>query len=154
MKFRYLIIVVVAFSCIIFFRIFYSVQKDQEYIMPVFYSEEQISGNQLYNDYCISCHQHDGCGISGIFPSLAGNSIVNGSPEDLISLLLSGIKAPRERNAGYINRMPAMQYLGSEEMALIISHIRNSWGNNSPSISSGEVVRMREKYAPAIKTSE
>ena len=51
-------------------------------------SEKNISeGHQIYNTYCVACHQSNGKGASGRFPPLNRTDWVIGDQERLVHLL-------------------------------------------------------------------
>ena len=55
-------------------------------------------GALLYLDNCAACHRPDGRGYEGVFPSLAGNPVVEAAnPLSLVSIVLLGSKTSRLR---------------------------------------------------------
>lgn len=110
-----------------------------------------IKGKALYSKegYCITCHQQDGNGLrwSG-YPSLAGNRWVNGSKERLIKILLHGLTGPIEvegqKYSGEVPMTPFGKMMSDDEVAAVLTYIRNSFGNNSKVILPGEVKKVRE----------
>src|SRR5690606_15246344 len=48
------------------------------------------AGTALYKSYCASCHQADGNGLAGSFPSLRTSARVKGEADELIGVLLNG----------------------------------------------------------------
>lgn len=87
-------------------------------------------GEFLYVENCSGCHQSDGGGWAHLYPNLAGNPIVTlHDPEPVVVTVLNGQGS-----------MPSFRgRLTSEEIASIISYIRNSWGNEAPAITSKHV---------------
>ena len=79
-------------------------------------------GKEVYGISCAGCHQAQGEGIAGIFPSLVGSSIVTGPIEDHIGILINGV-------AGSAMQSFADQ-LSEVDIAAVIHYKRNSWGNN------------------------
>lgn len=100
-----------------------------------------LDGENLYTQTCAACHQANGKGLPGAFPSLAGSSIVNDKdPERLVKIILQGYDAREE-----FGQMPGFaSQLTDEEIAAIASHERSSWGNNAPEVTVDEVKRIRE----------
>lgn len=84
-------------------------------------------GESIYWEYCAECHQRDGGGWSTIYPNLAGNPIVTlHDPEPIITIVLNGQGSmPNFRNR-----------LTSVEIAAVLTYIRNTWGNEAPSVSA------------------
>src|SRR5690606_37223170 len=97
-------------------------------------------GSQLYQKTCMACHQSNGQGIPGAFPSLVGSKIVNDKdPEILVRIILQGYDARPE-----FGQMPGFaDMLSDEEVAAIANHERTSWGNNAPRVSAQEVAEIR-----------
>lgn len=100
--------------------------------------EQALDAAQLYQNYCVSCHQADGKGVKGIFPALAGSAIVNDSPSALIKVLLKGIN-----NNENPQKMPAFAFLKDDELAAIINYIRQSWGNRAAKVTEKEIAQNR-----------
>ena len=88
------------------------------------------SGQRLYVEMCAECHQTDGLGWSDLYPRLAGNPIVTlHDPEPIIDTVTYG----QGSMMGFHER------LTSEEIAAILSYIRNAWGNHAPAVSFRQV---------------
>lgn len=102
------------------------------------------SGQKAYNTFCGNCHQQDGMGAIGRFPTLAQTDWVTGDKNKLIDVVLNGIQGEIEVNGEIYNGvMPAHQFLRDTEIAEILTYIRQSFGNNEDSISALEVQRVR-----------
>lgn len=84
----------------------------------------QDLGDQVYEDNCAACHQADGTGIQGAYPAFVGNGFVLADPDPVIQTLLNGRGGmPSFRND-----------LSNEQIAAVVSHIRNTWGNQAPPV--------------------
>ena len=106
--------------------------------------ETVVGGEKLFLTYCSPCHQRDGRGSSGRFPSLAGTDWVTGDKGRLISAVLNGLSGSIDVNGEIYNGvMPPNNFLGDEEMASILTFIRQSFGNNATEISPNEVGEIR-----------
>lgn len=107
-------------------------------------------GKIIYNKegYCVTCHQPDGKGLpaSG-FPPLTPNKWITGSDERLIKLVLKGIMGPIEVNGkkypGQVPMTPFGGLLKDNEVAAVLTYLRNSFGNNGPAISPEKVKAVR-----------
>ncbi|MDO8966943.1 PQQ-dependent sugar dehydrogenase [Algoriphagus sp.] len=91
-----------------------------------------LNGEQLYLNYCASCHKANGTGLSEVFPTLAGSTLVKGNVKPLIQLVLKGK-----------NQMPAFGFLSNREAAEILTYIRQNWGNKASEITSPQVEENR-----------
>lgn len=102
------------------------------------HSMAELDGKQLYINYCASCHKEDGSGVRDVFPSLINNSQVVGAPGTLVSLLLQGVDNP---STGVM--MPAFGFMKDEELAAILTYIRQHWGNKASTIPATSITEKR-----------
>lgn len=103
------------------------------------------SGESLYNNYCASCHGRNGQGDGNRYPPLAGSEWVNGDKQRLIGVVLNGLTGNiTVKNETYNNVMPQNSYMSNEEVAKVITYIRQNFDNNSSSVSPKEVQSVRE----------
>lgn len=105
------------------------------------------AGARLYRDNCIGCHGADGKGERLIFPPLAGNAIVmQSSSESLIRVVLEGAQAVGTKVAPTAPSMPSFAWkLGDADVADLLTHIRNSWGNEGVPVSAQMVGDIRAR---------
>jgi alcohol dehydrogenase (quinone), cytochrome c subunit len=102
-------------------------------------------GALLYLDNCAACHRPDGRGYEGVFPSLAGNPVVEAdNPLSLVSIVLLGSTTSRTSMTPAQFAMPAFAWrLTDQDAADIISFIRSSWGNDAKPIEAPRVAALR-----------
>lgn len=108
-------------------------------------------GKKIYSieGYCKTCHQADGKGLpdSG-FPPLANSNWVMGNDERLIKLVMKGLMGPIEvNNKMYTGQVPMTPFGGllkDEEVAAVLTYVRNSFGNKGTPISPGQVKQIRK----------
>jgi mono/diheme cytochrome c family protein len=108
-------------------------------------------GREIYSrdGYCGTCHQLGGEGLSASgFPPLAGTRWVLGSEERLIKLTLKGLQGPIEvlgkQYGGQVPMTPFEGLLDDEEVAAVLTFVRNSFGNEAPAVSPATVKEVRE----------
>lgn len=107
---------------------------------------QTVDGKTVFAKNCAACHQASGTGIAGAFPALKGNAFVQGDAGAVIATVLKG-------RAG----MPTFATsLDDDKLALVLSYIRQSWGNNAAAISEPDVksVRNRSSAGEAIKQEQ
>ena len=105
--------------------------------------DPMVVGRRVYNS-CASCHQTDGQGVAGTYPPLKGAEWVTGDPRILARILLHGLQGPISvRGTNYSGAMPAWSSLSSEELAGVMTYIRNSWGNEAGEVSAELVADVR-----------
>ncbi len=102
-------------------------------------------GGKLYEKYCQTCHGVDGEGVPGIYPALAGNrGVLMNSPFNTIrSVLNGGYPATTAGNPRPYGMPPFQQILRDEEVALVVSYIRNAWGNRGSLVTTVDVDRSK-----------
>ena len=101
-------------------------------------------GQELYNIYCISCHQGDGKGAEGRFPTLVGTEWVVGDKKRLINVLLKGLEGKIIVNGETWNGyMPQHSFLSDQQITDVLNYIRKSFGNEATLVLPTEVDSLR-----------
>jgi mono/diheme cytochrome c family protein len=110
-----------------------------------------LKGKAIYarEGYCNTCHQPDGKGLSASgFPPIAGTPWVTGSEERLIKLVLNGLHGPidvlGQKYGGQVPMTPFGGLLNDEEVAAVVTYVRNSFGNKASVVSAGQVKKVRD----------
>ena len=106
-----------------------------------------VDGAQIYSSRCASCHQADGQGVSGAFPPLDAAEWVTGEKGEIIRILLHGMQGEVVvKGETYNGVMPAWgRQLSDEEIAAVITHIRQNWSNEATEVTTSEVGRVRDE---------
>ena len=105
----------------------------------------QVGGIAIYNTYCRACHQGDGKGASGRFPPLDGAEWVTGDKSRLIEVVLGGLEGPIEvKGEAFNSLMHQHSFLDNEQIAQVLTYIRQSFGNDASMVSSEEVSEVRK----------
>jgi mono/diheme cytochrome c family protein len=108
-------------------------------------------GRQVYNKpTCIACHQADGKGTAGQFPSLVQSEWVQEpEPGRIIRAVLYGISGPFPFKGQNFNgaMVPWKDSLTDEEIAAVLTYVRQNpeWGNKAPEVKPDRVKAVREK---------
>ena len=101
-------------------------------------------GKKLYEQYCLTCHQADGGGVPKMNPPLINTSYVTGDKTKLVQWVLKGSTENVPIDGKYYsNNMPPQATLKDEEIADILTYIRNSFGNKASAITAAEVKSIR-----------
>lgn len=101
-------------------------------------------GQQIYEQYCLSCHQADGSGVPNLNPPLKQSDWVTGDKTRLINVILKGLQEPIEINGEtFDNVMPAHDFLSDKEISDVLTFIRSSFGNKAEAVSAEEVKKVR-----------
>jgi mono/diheme cytochrome c family protein len=107
------------------------------------------AGKKVYSQVCMSCHMMDGNGIVGMNPTLSKTEWVNGDKKRLINIVLKGQSDPLEINGEeYVIPMPPQPQLTDQQIADVLTYVRNSFGNKSSAITAAEVKAVRGNYKP------
>jgi mono/diheme cytochrome c family protein len=108
-------------------------------------------GKEVYerDGSCATCHQADGKGLDASgFPPLAGTRWVLGNEERLIKIAMNGIYGPIEvlgkEYPGVVPMTPNRDLLNDQELAAVLTYVRNSFGNKASVISLEKVQEVRE----------
>ena len=116
-------------------------------------SEEKaqyMAGQKVYfrEGHCSTCHQPNGKGLDPAFPSLEKSPWVSGDPDRLIKLALYGLMGPLEINGkkydGQVPMTPFGGMLKDDEMAAVLTFVRNSFGNQASAVTPSQVKSVRD----------
>ena len=103
-------------------------------------------GQKVFESTCIVCHQKNGNGVPRLYPPLVKSDYVAGDKSQLIQIVLKGLNKPIEvKGEQYNNVMPAFAQLTDEQIADVLTYVRNSFGNKASSVSPALVKVERAK---------
>ena len=113
--------------------------------------ELYTKGKEIYarDGFCGTCHQPDGKGLPAAgFPPLTGTKWVTGSEERIIKIVLNGLYGPIEVDGKKLNGQVPMTAFGrmlkDDEIAAVITYVRNSFGNKASVVTPEQVRKVRE----------
>jgi mono/diheme cytochrome c family protein len=105
-------------------------------------------GKKVYFEQCLSCHQADGLGVQNMNPPLVKTTFILGDKSQLIQIVLNGMTGETEINGDiYHNVMAPHRDLSDQQIADVLTYIRNNFGNKASSITPllVKTVRARTK---------
>lgn len=106
--------------------------------------DPMVLGEQMYTD-CAACHQDDGQGVPGAFPPLVGTDRVLGDPAPLAAIILRGLEGPIQvQGEEYDDVMPEWDHFTDEEIAALLTYIRQSWNNDAGPVAESLVAAVRD----------
>ncbi|PRD44939.1 alcohol dehydrogenase [Phyllobacterium phragmitis] len=113
--------------------------------------KRMVAGQAIYKDTCNACHLDSGAGTSHLFPTLAGSAVVQSdNPTTLIRVVLQGTQGVATAAAPTAPAMPSFAWrLNDEQVASLLTYVRNSWGNAAAPVSAADVKTLRESLASA-----
>jgi mono/diheme cytochrome c family protein len=109
----------------------------------------QSRGQDLYEMACLPCHQPEGKGLLGVYPPLAGSEWVRGDSSRLIKILLHGLGGPITVAGQSFGvrpdaiAMPSLSGLTDEQIADVLTYVRNDFGEKAGDVSAEQVKKMR-----------
>lgn len=123
-------------------------KKDKPIVEPVApepsFADRFKDGHVLFESNCSSCHQSTGAGLPGSFPPLAKSDFLMSRPDMGIGILLHGINnEPITVNGKHFQGVMPQLPLNDDQVASILTYVRNSWGNKSPAIKASDVKKIR-----------
>jgi mono/diheme cytochrome c family protein/glucose/arabinose dehydrogenase len=109
-----------------------------------------VIGKEIYgrDGYCSTCHQPNGLGLrSSGYPPLAGTDWVTGDKSTLIKIALKGVMGKIDvLGKTYPGQVPMTAFgrlLNDQEIASVLTYVRNSFGNKASIVKPNEVAAVR-----------
>lgn len=106
---------------------------------------------------CAACHGQNGEG-SPIAPPLAGSEWVKGPISNLIRIQLRGLQGPISVKGTEYNMpggMAALAYQTDEQIAGVLTYVRNSFGNKASAVKADQVAALRSEVGkPQVSAAE
>jgi len=104
-------------------------------------------GLAIYSMTCIACHGPDGKGVAGAFPPLDGSPFVTGDPSVPARVVMLGLQGPIEvAGQKYESIMPPLADLKDDQVADVVTYVRQSWSNDAPAVTADMVKQVRAKW--------
>ncbi|MBT3635500.1 MAG: hypothetical protein HN531_01055 [Opitutae bacterium] len=111
-------------------------------------------GRDQYKVTCGACHQADGKGLANMAPALAKSDWVLGDTRRVIGVAVHGLMGPIKVNGepvvGVPPIMPPHGFMKDEQLADILTYVRNAWGNKGEGISADEISDYRKKESARL----
>lgn len=106
-------------------------------------------GRRLFTANCVACHQANGMGVPGAYPPLNGSQWVLANPAWSKRIVLHGLEGPLQvKGESFNGAMPPFGHLlKDEQIAAVLSYVRNSWENKAGMIAPESVAATRKATA-------
>ena len=103
------------------------------------------AGGKIYDQNCKSCHGSNGQGVPPMYPPLANNQAINMEfSVNPIRMVLFGGFPPSTRGNPRPYGMPPFAYtLTDQQVAEVVTYMRQSWGNRANAVNAVEVAKYR-----------
>ena len=131
--------------CIIALSSFVFDTKTDAYTPQDPLQESIARGSEIYTDFCMSCHLHNGVGVNIVFPPLAKSDFLITKREASIRAIKYGLKGEIIVNGKTYNSVMVALGLSDDEVADVMNYITNSWGNKNDKIITEDEVSKVEK---------
>lgn len=108
-----------------------------------------LAGQEVYHreGSCMTCHRGDGNGLPPAFPSIASSPWVTTDRDRLIKIALYGLMGPLEVNGkkfdGQVPMTPFGGMYSDEEIASVLTFVRNHFGNRADPVTPEQVKAVR-----------
>jgi mono/diheme cytochrome c family protein len=100
-------------------------------------------GKQVYLEQCLACHQADGSGVPNMNPPLIKTKYVLGDKAALIKIVLNGMKETKIGDDEYTGVMAPHPDLSDEQIADVLTFVRNNFGNKASAVTAAQVKTVR-----------
>jgi len=114
---------------------------------PVDMKKSIENGRTIYMQRCLTCHQKDGGGVPHLNAPLDGaTAVVANDKAKLIRIVLKGMADRIEIDGEYYsNSMTPQGDLKDQQVADVLTFVRNNWTNKASAVSAAEVKAARGK---------
>ena len=103
-----------------------------------------MNGKKVYQKNCLTCHQVNGGGVPKMNPPLIDAAFVKGDKKKLIQwVLLGSVQRVPIDGKYYSNNMPPQATLADQDIADVLTYIRNNFKNKASAITLADVKNMR-----------
>jgi nitrite reductase (NO-forming) len=114
-------------------------QKAPSEAGPQTFEQKMQAGQTGFLQNCAACHQATGLGIPSVFPPLAQSDFLMKDKARSIRVIKKGLSGEIIVNKQKFNNvMPALG-LSDQEIANILTYVRNSWGNKGEAVTLEDV---------------
>lgn len=103
---------------------------------------------------CGACHGMNGEG-GAAGPPLAGSEWVTGPVENLIRIQLRGLRGPitvKGQTYEFAAAMAPLAYQNDDQIAAVLTYVRNSFGNSASAVSPEQVAALRGEVGKPMLT--
>jgi mono/diheme cytochrome c family protein len=118
---------------------------------PAAAPDPMVVGKRIFTQNCAVCHQQTGLGVPGQFPPLAGSEWVLSQDwhgdNHIVKIVLHGFQGQVSVKGQQFNNVmaPWGKVLKDDQIAAVLTYIRNEWGNKAPPVTKDFVAKIREQ---------
>jgi len=101
-------------------------------------------GKLVYTQQCLTCHQADAGGVPNMTPPLIKTKWVLGDKTTLVQVVLKGMTGNIDVDGDrYHNVMAPHSELSDQQIADVLTYVRNNFGNKARAVTAAEVKAIR-----------
>jgi nitrite reductase (NO-forming) len=104
-------------------------------------------GKRVYMQTCFACHQPTGEGLAGVFPPLAKSDYLMADKTRSIIGVIKGNSGQLKVNGVDYNGVMPPVMLNDEQIANVLTYVRNSFGNEGDAVTVDDVAKARAEIA-------
>lgn len=108
------------------------------------------TGQEIYfrEGHCVTCHQANGAGLDPAFPSIVKSPWITEDRDRLIKIVMYGLMGPIHVNGkdynGQVPMTPFAGMLKDDEIASVLTFVRNHFGNKADPVTATDVKAIRD----------
>jgi len=110
-------------------------------------------GKKVFEAKCITCHGPEAKGNGTTYPSLVGSAWANGETERFSMIVLNGLQGPTSNGKVYGVMTPQGIGMTPEELAGIMTYVRNHFGNTKGDVITTEMAKAAMTISAARKNA-
>src|SRR6266516_2323543 len=107
-------------------------------------------GKKIFAATCKTCHQANGLGVAGQYPTLAGSEFTNGGSRRMGMIVLKGLQGPvkvKGQQFGSAVMQPWDKTLTDKQIADVMTYERSDWGNSASAVTPEQIAALRKELA-------
>jgi len=106
----------------------------------------------VYLSTCLACHQADAGGVQDMNPPLVKTKYILGDKPTLVKIVLNGMTGDLDINGDtYHNVMAPHSDLSDQQIADVLTYVRNSFGNKASVVTPAQVKAIRAANKPPVQ---
>ena len=116
-----------------------------------------LANGKIQYMVCAACHGQNGEGVPNLAPPIANSEWVTGPVSNLIRIQLRGLNGPitvAGKEYNFAAGMAALSYQNDDQVAAVLTYIRNSFGNKASAVSPDQVSALRSEVGKPPLTVE
>lgn len=102
-------------------------------------ADQLARGKKVYDAICVACHQPTAQGVPSVFPPLAKSDYLMADKQRSIRIVAKGLTGKITVNGKDFDSAMPPPGLKPEQIADVLTYVRNNFGNSGDAVSVDEV---------------